>query len=84
MRLRHAILSIMPLLLAGCGSSSSRTLSVSCGGSLSVAGAVSIEVSPNSAGEAVLKYPDPVTDGKTSTLPIKQGARCTITPTANV
>jgi hypothetical protein len=84
MRLRYAILALLPLLPAGCGTSPSKTLSVSCGGSLSVAGAVSIEVSPNAAGEAVLSYPDPLTDGKTSTLPIKQGARCTIAPTSNL
>jgi len=84
MKLLPTILLILPGLLAGCASSPSTTLSVTCAGSLSLAGATSIDVSPDGANGAVLSYPDPVNAGKTGSIPIRQGARCTIAPTGKV
>jgi len=86
MKLRPAALLLLPGLLAGCGSSSpATTLSVTCGGSLSLAGAKSIDVVPDQAqAGVVLSYPDPVNTGQTGTIPIRPGAKCTIAPTSNV
>lgn len=86
MKLLPAALMLIPGLLAGCGGSSAvTTLSVTCGGSLSLAGAKSIDVVPDQArAGVVLSYPDPVNTGQTGSIPIRPGAKCTIAPTGNV
>ena len=73
-------------LLAACGGGSSApTVSVSCGGSLALSGAQSVDVTPDAArGGTILQFPDPVNAGRTGTMPIPSGSRCTIAPTRNV
>jgi hypothetical protein len=85
MKLFQAALLTLPLLLAGCGDSTPvTTLSVTCGGSLSLAGAKSIDVSPDPAAGAVLSYPDPVNQGQTGNITVRPGTHCTIAPTSKV
>jgi hypothetical protein len=85
MKLFRVALLMLPSLLAGCGDSTpSTTLSVTCGGSLSLAGAKSIDVSPDPAAGAVLSYPDPVNQGQTGNITVRQGSHCTIAPTGKV
>jgi hypothetical protein len=72
--------------LVGCGggSSTATTLQVTCGGSLSLAGAKSIDVISAAGTGATLSYPDPANPGHTGTIAIKPGTQCTIAPTSNV
>jgi hypothetical protein len=72
-------LLILPALLTGCGgSSSAKTLTVTCDGSLTAAGLQSITVSGRSG--AVLQFPDPVNRGHTGTLPVGPDSQCVIAP----
>ena len=69
--------------LAGCGPSapSGATLSVTCGGTLALAGAKSIDAStPVGGGSAVLSFPDPANPGHIATLNVTAGQPCTIAP----
>ncbi|MCQ8277645.1 hypothetical protein NFI95_04175 [Acetobacteraceae bacterium KSS8] len=71
------------LLLAGCGhsKSGSPTLSVTCDGTLMLAGATQITAaSDNGGGVATLRFPDPANPGQTGTLPVPGGRSCVITP----
>lgn len=73
----------LPLALSACGHSAptTPTLSVTCNGSLMLAGAVSIDVAtaPGGAG-TVLSFPDPADPGHTGTLPIPPGQACSVSP----
>ncbi len=70
-------------LLLGCGGSDkpAATLSVSCGGSDVLVGAGSVDVLGDPVnGRPVISFPDPVNAGKTGTLSVRAGDRCSITP----
>jgi hypothetical protein len=86
MKLIWACLLPLTGLLVGCGSSpSSNTLSITCGGSLSMAGAKSIEIGSDSPNTGLtLSYPDPANPGHTGSVAVKPGMHCTVAPTANV
>ncbi len=85
MRLVRLGLSLSPLLVAGCGGHSdpgTPTLTVTCNGSLSLAGAASVTVMSAPGGNgATLSFPDPVNAGQTGSLPVPAGQACTIAPT---
>ena len=84
MRLVRLGLSLSPLLVAGCGHSDpgTTTLTVTCNGSLSLAGAASVTVMSAPGGNgATLSFPDPVNAGQTGSLPVPAGQACTIAPT---
>jgi hypothetical protein len=69
--------------LAGCGGSDKPavTLSVTCGGSLALAGATSVDVLGDLVnGRPTISFPDPVNRGKTNSISIPAATRCTITP----
>jgi hypothetical protein len=71
--------------LAGCGGGDKPavTLSVTCGGSLALAGAGSIDVLGDTVnGRPTISFPDPVNRGQTNALSIPAATRCTITPVA--
>lgn len=71
----------LPALLGGCGHSApTATLSVTCNGSLSLAGASSIQVESDPGHGTRLTFPDPANPGHTGTLPIAEGQPCTIAP----
>ena len=78
-RYRLAQLSVL-LALSACGVTPSKpTLLVSCGGSIALAGAASIDVGADPASHTtVLSFPDPVNEGHTGTITVRN--RCTITP----
>jgi len=83
MRLVRLVLLGLPVGLSACGHSSpsTATLSVTCDGTLTLAGAASIEVATAPGGTGtVLSFPDPVNPGHTGTLPISGGRACTIAP----
>lgn len=83
MRLIRLVLLGLPLALAACGHSapSTPTLSVTCDGHLTLAGASSIDVTSGGAGkDTMLSFPDPANPGHTGTLPISDGQPCSITP----
>ena len=86
MNLIRLVLLIVPGLLAGCGDSSplANTLSVTCDGSLSLAGAKSVDVSNGANGQATLSFPDPAIQNQTGTIQVKPGSRCTIGSTSKV
>jgi hypothetical protein len=71
----------LAFVLAGCGHSSpgKATLSVTCDGSLMLAGASTISAAASGAG-TTLSFPDPVNPGQTGTLPIQPGHSCAIAP----
>ena len=86
MRLVRLGLLASPLLVAGCGHSESGTptLTVTCNGSVSLAGAATVTVMSAPGGNgATLSFPDPVNAGQTGSLPVPAGQACTITPTAS-
>lgn len=77
---------LLLLGLAGCGHSgpSAPTLSVSCGGSLMLAGATTIDVATAAGGRGtVLSFADPADPGHTGTLPVTPGQSCSIAPVVN-
>lgn len=84
MRLVRLGLLASPLLIAGCGHSDpgTPTLSVTCNGTLSLAGAATVTVTSAPGGNgATLGFPDPVNAGQTGSLPVPAGQACTIAPT---
>lgn len=78
---RFALLFIL-LPLAGCGGEKAvTTLSIACGGTTQLYGASSVDVLGDlQNGHPTLAYPDPVNPGKTGTIMVQPGERCTITP----
>jgi hypothetical protein len=82
MRLRWLGCLCLPLVLAGCGGDKpAATLSVTCGGSLALAGARSIDVLGDPVnGRPTLSFPDPVNRGQTGTLSVPARDRCSIKP----
>lgn len=86
MKLIQPSLLFLPVLLAGCGGSPlANTVSVTCDGSLRLAGAKSIDVVSGAANtEATLSFPDPVNEAHTGTIQVTPGSRCTIAPTSKV
>ena len=85
MRLAWLAVVTLPVSLAACGgSSTSSTVAVSCGGSTSLAGARSIDVTPGPNGGTVLSFPDPANAGHTGTIAIAPGSKCTIRTTQPV
>jgi hypothetical protein len=76
---------LLPIVLAGCGSDkSTTTLSVTCSGSLALAGAKSLDVLGDPAnGRVVLSFPDPANAGKTGTMAVPAHDKCSITPVVN-
>jgi hypothetical protein len=82
MRLWQLGLCLLPIVLAGCGGDKpSATLSVTCAGSVALAGALSVDVIGDPAnGRAVLSFPDPANPGKTGSLAVPAHDRCSITP----
>ncbi len=82
MRLLRLALVGLPVWLSACGHSDpTATLSVTCGGETTLAGAASIDVAPAPGGEAaLLSFPDPANPGHTGTLSVTGGHPCTITP----
>jgi hypothetical protein len=74
---------VVALGLAGCGGGDkpSVTLSVTCGGSLALAGARSVDVLGDPVnGRPTISFPDPVNRGQTNTLSVPAASRCTISP----
>jgi len=51
---------------------------------MSLTGAASIDVTPGTGGGAVLSFPDPVNRGRTGTIAVTPGNKCTIGPTRDV
>ncbi len=84
MRLRHLGWLCLPVVLAGCGGDRpSTTLTVTCGGSVALAGARSVDVLGDQVnGQTVLSFPDPANRGTTGTLAVPPHDRCSIAPTA--
>ena len=76
---------MLPIVLAGCGGDkSTTTLSVTCGGSLALAGAKSIDVLGDPAnGRAILSFPDPANAGKTGSMAVPAHQKCSIEPVVN-
>jgi len=73
----------IPLLLAGCGGGGKPTVTVSiaCGGQTQLYGAASVDVLGDvQSGRPTLVYPDPVNPGKSGTIAVPPGSRCTIAP----
>jgi hypothetical protein len=71
--------------LAACGGGDKppMTLSVTCGGSLALVGARSVDVLGDPVnGHPTLTFPDPVNRGQTNTLAVPTASRCSITPVA--
>jgi hypothetical protein len=71
---------LLAVLLAGCGHSSSGTLTVSCNGQTALVGARSIDilVDPRSK-KTTLSFADPINDDQTATIAVDQ--RCSVKPT---
>lgn len=87
MRLVRLVLLGLPITasLSACGHSApmTPTLSVTCNGSLSLAGAASIDVASVAGGGTLMSFPDPANPGHTGTLPVTTGQPCTIAPVLN-
>lgn len=87
MRLVRLALLGLPLAasVSACGHSAptTPTLSVTCNGSLSLAGATSIDVASVPGGGTVMSFPDPANPDHTGTLPVTVGQPCTIAPILN-
>ncbi len=82
MRLNSLAILVLPLAAAACGHSDAKstpTLSVTCDGSLRLAGAASIDVATVGGG-TLLSFPDPANPGHTGSLPLSPGTPCTIAP----
>lgn len=73
---------VLPIALAGCGGDKPKaTLAVTCGGSVTLAGARSIDLLGDLVnGRPTISFPDPANPGKTGALSIAPASRCTITP----
>jgi hypothetical protein len=83
--MRRFLWPVILLPLAGCGGGGKPvlTLSVACGGTTQLYGATSIDVLGEvQNGHPTLAFPDPVNPGKTGTIEVRPGDRCTITPLA--
>ena len=86
--MRHAIVPwqfgwlVIPAMLAGCGGDKPAvSLTVTCGGSAALVGARSVTVLGDQVnGHTTLSFPDPANSGKTGTLTVAPGGRCSITP----
>jgi hypothetical protein len=72
----------LPIALAGCGGDKPKaTLSVTCSGSVALAGARSIDVLGDPVnGRPTISFPDPANPGRTGTLSVAPASRCSITP----
>ena len=82
MRPTSLAILVLPLAAAACGHSDAKstpTLSVTCDGTLRLAGAASIDVATVGGG-TLLSFPDPANPGHTGTLPLSAGTPCTIAP----
>ena len=76
---------LFPLVLAGCGGGDkpAATVTVTCHGSVALVGARSVDVLGDPVnGHTVMSFPDPVNSGKTGTLAVGPGERCSIQPVA--
>lgn len=74
---------LIPCVLAGCGGGDKQatTLTVTCHGGVALVGAHSIDVLGDQvSGHTTMSFPDPVISGKTGTLTVLPGDRCSITP----
>jgi hypothetical protein len=83
MRFWQPGLMLLPVVLLGCGGGDkpAATLSVTCDGSVALAGARSIDVLGDQVnGRTMLTFPDPANRGKTGMLPVSPRDQCTITP----
>jgi hypothetical protein len=83
MRLWQVGWLLLPLVLVGCGGDDkpAATLSVTCGGNVALVGTRSIDVLGDQVnGRTTLSFPDPVNRGKTGTLTVAPGDRCSIAP----
>jgi hypothetical protein len=74
---------VCPIVLVGCGGDKpAATLTVTCGGSVALAGASSIDVLGDQVnGRTTLSFPDPANTGKTGGLIVPPHERCSIAPT---
>ena len=83
MRLLRLGWLFLPVVLVGCGGSTpTATLSVTCGGSVALAGASSIDVLGDPVnGRTTMTFPDPRNPGTTGTLTVAPRDRCSIAPT---
>jgi hypothetical protein len=85
MRLWQTGWLIFPLALAGCGGGDkpASTLTVTCHGGVALVGARSVDVLGDLAnGHTTIAFPDPANRGKTGTLTVLPGDRCTVAPAA--
>jgi hypothetical protein len=85
MRRSHFGWLLLPLTLAGCGGDDKPavTVTVTCRGSTALVGARSIDVLGDTVnGRTVMSFPDPANSGKTGTLAVGPGERCSIKPVA--
>jgi hypothetical protein len=85
MRLRYLVWLSLPVFLAGCGGGDkpASTVSVSCGGTVALAGARTVDVLGDPVnGKTTLSFPDPANPGQTGTLIVPPHDRCSISPTA--
>ena len=82
MRPRHLIWLCLPAFLSACGGSKpAATISVSCGGTVALAGATSVDVLGDPVnGKTTLSFPDPANQGQTGTLSVPAHDKCTISP----
>jgi hypothetical protein len=73
---------VLPIALVGCGGDKPKaTLAVTCHGSVTLAGARSIDLLGDLVnGRPTISFPDPANSGKTGTLSVAPASRCTITP----
>jgi hypothetical protein len=83
MRLRYLVWLSLPVFLAGCGGGKpASTVSVSCGGTVALAGARSVDVLGDPVnGKTTLSFPDPANPGQTGSLVVPPHDRCSISPT---
>jgi hypothetical protein len=73
----------LPVFLAGCGGDKpAATVSVSCGGTVALAGAGSVDVLGDPVnGKTTLSFPDPANHGQTGTLVVPSHDKCSISAT---
>jgi hypothetical protein len=83
MRPWHLIWLCLPVAVAGCGGDKpAATISVSCGGTVALAGARSVDVLGDPVnGKTTLSFPDPANPGQTGTLVVPSHNKCSISPT---